>query len=340
DPDYRRRMTDEIQRLLDHHKNHPALLMWALGNEINLAGAGTPQAWRFVDGLARRIKAQDPNHPVISVISFDDVTANAIAAYAPHLDGLGINAYGALSDVRAMIDASAFKGPYLVTEWGVDGHWEAERTLWGRPIEPTSDQKVDYYLQRYAHDIQANSDRCIGSYVFLWGQKQERTPTWYSMFIEQLPGIPAAACATVDAMHYSWSGDWPHNRAPQVMGVTIDDRPAGNGVVLNPEQSFVARVEAVDPENDGLRFVWEMMAEPTVLGVGGSPEPRPPVLQSTVAEDVGELLLKAPASPGEYRLFVYVLDAGSRVGTANIPFRVDPPQHVATEPPVPPAAKG
>jgi len=336
DPAYRRRTVDEIQQVLDRHKNHPALLMWALGNEINLEGAGTPDAWQFVDELARMIKSQDPNHPVISVISFDDVTADTVAAYAPHLDALGINAYGTLSKVRAMIDASTFKGPYLITEWGVNGHWEAERTVWGRPIEPTSQQKVDFHLQRYAQEILANSDRCIGSYVFLWGQKQERTPTWYSMFIEQLPGLerPAAACATVDAMQYSWSGGWPSNRAPAVGRMTIDDQFAGGGVTFAPGQPFVASVEAVDPENDGLRFVWQMMAEPITLSTGGAYEPQPEPLGEMIAEDLGKLHLTAPDNAGEYRLFVYVLDPDGRVGTANVPFQV------GLSPTPPPATAG
>ena len=81
--------------------------MWSLGNEINLEGANTPAAWRFVNELARMIKHQDPNHPVISVISYDNRTLNNIAGHAPDLDAVGINAYGALSGVRAMIDASA-----------------------------------------------------------------------------------------------------------------------------------------------------------------------------------------------------------------------------------------
>jgi len=342
DTRYRQRLTDEIQRLLDRHKNHPALLMWALGNEINLESAGTPEAWQFVDELASRIKAQDPHHPVITVISFDADTANRIATHAPHLDALGVNAYGDLSNVRAMIDASAFAGPYLVTEWGVDGHWEAERTVWGRPIEPTSRQKVDFHLQRYARDILANSDRCIGSYVFLWGQKQERTPTWYSMFIEQLPGLdrPAAACATVDAMHYSWSGGWPANRAPEVAGMTIDDQPAGSNVIMKPGQQFLARVDAVDPENDGLRFVWELMMEPTILGTGGSFEPLPETQGSMIAGDLGNLNLTAPAVSGEYRLYVYVLDTDGHVGTANVPFQVGQPPPSESAGPANPASGG
>ena len=131
---YRSRIARDIQDLLDEYKNHPALLMWSLGNEINLLDANIPEAWQFVNRMSRMIKDQDPHHPVISVIAYDDITLNNIARHAPDLDAVGINAYGALSGVRAMIDSSAYDGPYIITEWGVDGHWEAEKTTWGRPI--------------------------------------------------------------------------------------------------------------------------------------------------------------------------------------------------------------
>ncbi|MCB2147503.1 MAG: hypothetical protein KQI81_13590 [Deltaproteobacteria bacterium] len=325
DPAYKTRKIEEVQQLLELHKNHPALLMWALGNEINLEGADTPEAWEFVNELACQIKSQDPHHPVITVISYDEDTPNNLAAYAPDLDAVGINAYASLSSVRIMIEDSDFEGPYLITEWGVDGHWEAKRTVWGRPIEPTSEQKVDFHLRRYEQNILANSDRCIGSYVFLWGQKQERTPTWYSMFIEKLPGIdlPVAACATVDAMRFNWSGDWPSNRAPKVVRITINNRIASGDVTLTPGESFIARVAAADPDKDGLRFVWELMEEPTELGIGGSYEPRPGALDVVIDGSLPELSLLAPQKAGEYRLFVYVLDQNGHVGTANFPFQVD-----------------
>jgi hypothetical protein len=325
DPAYKSRTTREVRRLLDEHKNHPALLMWSLGNEINLQGADTPATWRFVNDLAWLIKQEDPHHPVISVIAYDDRTLNDIARHAPDLDAVGINAYGALSGVRAMIDASAYNGPYIITEWGVDGHWEAAQTAWGRPIEPTSEEKAEFHLQRYAHNILANSDKCIGSYVFLWGQKQERTPTWYSMFIENLPGtdIPGAACPTVDVMRYNWSGSWPSNRAPKVDRMTINGGVAAGDVRLTPGEPFVARVAASDPDDDALGYVWELMAEPALLGVGGSHEPRPGVLGDVMQGSLPELSLLAPQRTGEYRLFVYVLDRNGHVGTANIPFQVD-----------------
>jgi hypothetical protein len=324
DSGYRSSIKNKIQDLLDNHKHHPALLMWALGNETNLRGADTPAAWQFVNELASLIKSQDPLHPVVSVIVPIAGTLDNIAEYAPNLDVVGINTYGGLPRVREIIEASAYEGPYIITEWGVNGHWEADRTEWGRPIEPTSAQKADFHLKRYEQHILANRDRCLGSYVFRWGHKQERTPTWYSMFIENVPGIdlPEVSCPTVDVMRFNWSGSWPTNQAPRVAGLTVNGI-AGGALRLTPGESIVARVDAADPENDGLRYVWELLEEPTVLGSGGKPEPRPAALGDVVDGNLPQLNLVAPQKTGEYRLFVYVLDPNGNVGTANIPFQVN-----------------
>jgi hypothetical protein len=325
DPGYKIRKTQQVQRLLDDHKNAPSLLIWSLGNEINLRGANSAEAWQFVNELARMIKNQDPNHPVITVIDHDGDALNNIARHAPDLDAVGINAYASIAGVRAMVDGSAYDGPYIITEWGVNGHWEAKRTAWGRPIEPTSRQKAGYHLRRYTEHILANNDKCIGSYVFLWGQKQERTPTWYSMFIENLPGveITGVSCPTVDVMHFNWYGNWPYNRAPAVDRMTINARLAEENVRLAAGEAFTARVAASDPESDRLSYIWELLEEPVVLGIGGSHEPRPVGLGDVIKGSLPELRLQAPDRAGEYRLFVYVLDGNGHVGTANIPFRVD-----------------
>jgi Glycosyl hydrolases family 2, TIM barrel domain len=327
DPIYRANMIKEVRNLVTRYRSHPALLIWALGNEINLEGADTREAWLFVDELARQVKELDPNHPVITVITSKQTTLNDIAAFAPHLDAVGINAYGAVTSLRTKIDRSLYTGPYIITEWGVDGHWEVLHTAWGRPIEPSSARKEEFHLQRYSHDILANSDRCIGSYVFLWGQKQERTPTWYSMFLKDGLGtdIGTVSFPAVDAMHYNWTGTWPLNRAPQVRHMILNNVSAEHNIVLSPNEPMVSRVEADDPENDSLSYVWELLEEPTALGTGGSFEARPKTLAS-VREDRSPVLnLQAPSKPGQYRLFVYVLDHNGHAGTANIPFQVDGP---------------
>ena len=68
----------------------------------------------------------------------------------------------------------------MITEWGPTGWWETASTEWKAPIEQTSEEKRQVYEERYTQYISANP-RCLGSFVFLWGQKEERTPTWFSL---------------------------------------------------------------------------------------------------------------------------------------------------------------
>ena len=55
--------------------------------------------------------------------------------------------------------------------------------------------------------IASNPRQIMGSYVFLWGQKQERTPTWYGQFLEDGVETEAwvrAADPDGDVLAYRW----------------------------------------------------------------------------------------------------------------------------------------
>jgi hypothetical protein len=101
------------------------------------------------------------------------------------IDLLCINTYGGLATLPRTIRQSGWDGAYLVTEWGPTGHWEGLQTIWKSPIEETSSEKAAVYKSRYEYGIENDRQKCLGSYVFLWGQKQERTPTWYGVFTEK-----------------------------------------------------------------------------------------------------------------------------------------------------------
>jgi hypothetical protein len=319
---YKTNKRTEVANLLTSYKAHPALLMWALGNEIN-GGADVQAAWTFVNELAGMIHQQDPHHPVMTVLAGSGLAViNNVALWAPQINVLGINSYAGVTNVDAEVKSSKFTGPYVVTEFGPTGHWEIANTTWMRPLEQTSAEKAQVYQGRYDY-IFSHRDRALGSYVFLWGQKQERTPTWYSMFLERLTdlGLNQETCATVDAMIYKWSGSWPVNRAPHVTALTLNGLPATANVTLTPGQTMAASVTATEPESDPMTFIWELMPEPTVIGTGGSAEPRPArVGQATTTDPT--TTMTAPATAGQYRLFVYVLDGQGHAGTANVPFLV------------------
>jgi hypothetical protein len=312
----------QIESWVNQFKGHGATLFWALGNEID---PGATAAWQFVDQMAKWIHQQDPNHPVGTVIAATGTEPiNDVIATASHLDFIGLNAYGAIGSVEPWVSASNFNGPYISSEWGVNGDWEVQNTSWGRPVEPTSAGKVTECEDHYTQGIAPNKARDLGSYVFLWGQKQEATPTWFSMFVESIPQLELAAqsCPTVDAMQYMWKGSWPANRAPNVTDMQINGQQAAANVTLSPSQAINATVSATDPDGDAITYSWEMLEEPAPTAPGAT-QARPPTVGSRVAgAATPTLTTTAPPTGGQYRLFAYALDGKGHVGTANVPFLV------------------
>lgn len=339
DPGFRARWRDEVTATARRIAGHPALLMWALGNEVN-SGADRDETWRCIDDLAQAIKAIDPNHPVMTVLAgAPSATIARIATLAPNLDLLGLNQYGGLPGTpNALAQAPAYTKPYLITEWGPQGHWESPRAPWGRPVEADSAAKSATY-RRNADLIASFAPRCFGSYVFLWGQKQERTPTWYSMFVENRGdlGLQAEACPTIDIMTAVWSGRDPTLRAPTFRGARIDGASAPAWLTLRPQQRVRVDLAADDADGDALRVVWEVLREPTQLGNGGSFEGRPQTVAGAVTPISAGSGSLALAEPGEYRLFAYILDGSGRVATWNLPLLVEGEAVAASEAPAPEA---
>jgi hypothetical protein len=254
-------------------------------------------------------------------------TINNVAQYAPAIDILGINSYRGVVNAPKDTEASNFKGPYMITEWGPYGHWEVGKTSWGAPLEQNSDEKAKAYEASYKLLLD-HSKRCIGSYVFLWGQKQERTPTWYGMFLEKNEklGLNAETVASVDVMSSLWSGKPPANTAPSLTSVQINGAAPVENLTVKPDEEFTVSVKAADANNDTLTYVWEVLPEATKLGSGGSFEPRPQGPEGAIArtDPAGSATVKV-AAPGNYRVFGYVLDGKGKAATFNIPFQVKQP---------------
>ncbi|MEJ0104867.1 MAG: hypothetical protein WDO19_20935 [Bacteroidota bacterium] len=137
----------------------------------------------------------------------------------PDIDLLAINTYGGLATLPRTIRMAGWDGPYMVTEWGPTGHWEGCNYMEISHRRNKQGEKAAVYKSRYEYSIEKDKDKCIGSYVFLWGQKQERTPTWYGMFTEK-----GEESEVVDVMQYLWSGQWPKNQAPHLYSLQINNK--------------------------------------------------------------------------------------------------------------------
>lgn len=307
-------LTAQVERL----KNHPALMLWVIGNELNFEK--NPKVWDAVNDLSRRIHQIDPNHPTTTTLAgFNKETVALVRARAPDLDFLCFQMYCDIINLPRYLADASWDKPYIVSEWGATGHWECGKTAWGAPIENDSAVKADLYKTRYEKVIQSDQTLCLGSYVFFWGQKQERTPTWYGMFLES-----GEETAPVDVMHYFWNGAWAANRSPRVEGIWLEGKTASQNVRVRSGQSCRARVNASDPDRDTLAFRWEIMAESTSRNVGGDRESKPASLPGRISDPArGEIVFQAPNQPGAYRLFAYVFDGKGHAAHANIPFFVE-----------------
>ena len=323
DEAWRKQTIEEVQLLAQTFKNDTSIFAWGIGNEIELDNrANTATAWSFVNLLAQEIKKIDKRHLVSTVISHHPDALEMVAKYAPDLDFVGINSYGDILNVKNVFANSAYKGPYLITEWGPTGWWETKNTEWKAPIEQTSEEKRIVYEERYTNAIAADP-RCMGSFVFLWGQKEERTPTWFCLFVEDdVEGLPLKGEKTpmVEAMERVWTKQEPAQTAPVVHGIAI------NGIPFEPRvkagRTFEGTVDVTDRENDKLTYVWEVLKEATITATGGAYEPRPDRVGEVQTTDANKVSI-AIAEPGYYRLYAYILDGTGFVSTANIPFAVE-----------------
>jgi len=310
---------EEVKQSIMEIKNHPALLMWGIGNELNLRYTNS-KVWDAVNDISKMIHEVDGNHPTTTMLAGGKTKMlKEVIDMAPDLDFLSFQYYGSIVNLPGDLKKANYTGAYLVTEWGATGHWEVEKTSWGRPIEENSSVKARSYKRRYQSIIQEDANRCLGSFVFLWGQKQERTPTWYGLFLED--GSPTEV---VDVMHYLWNGNWPKNRAPELIDFKLNSQDAFSSIKVSQNQICKAEVNVKDPENKPLKYRWEILREVPVelQSEGGDFEPKQ---KSVLSFDYGQydstIDFNAPDA-GEYRLFVYIKDNQGKAATANIPFLV------------------
>jgi hypothetical protein len=301
------------------YKDHPALLGWMIGNEPNLH-AENPGVYDAINDISEMIHDLDGQHPTTTALAgFGQGLADITRQRMQDLDFISVQFYGDIVNLPRYMEEIGWDRPYMVTEWGAIGHWEVPKTEWGAPIEQNSSDKAANYHTSYEKAIAVDPDRIIGNYVFLWGQKQERTPTWYGMFLAD-----GSKTETVDVMQKIWTGEWPDNRSPQVNSLTLNGQVAPDNVTLAAGSMNEASITAADPEDDSLSFRWEVMRESQATQTGGDREQIPEAIGGLFTDtDGARVSFRAPEEPGAYRLFVYVHDGQGSAGHANIPFRVE-----------------
>lgn len=315
DPAQRAAQLARVEKLVNEHRDHPALLLWGVGNEVELEG-DMDKAFAFVEEAAALVKSLDPHHPTMGVIAeIGEGKARKLQDACPSIDIIGINSYAGLASIPRRLSEQGVTRPYVITEFGPPGPWEVGKAPWGAPFEPSSAEKARVYERNYRGGVLAErGKRCLGSFAFLWGHKQEATSTWFGMFLPTGEATP-----TVDTMTRLWSGSYPDNRAPLVQRITLD----AEGLEFAPGRVLHATVHAEDPDADPLDIEWELRLESTDRRSGGDDEAVPDRVPIEVERADGRgAKVTLPDRPGNYRLFVTVRDGHNNAGTANLPIRV------------------
>lgn len=314
------------EQIVTRYKSHPALLMWCLGNEVDF-----PYRPRFrpfykaYNRLLDMIHARDPDHPVTTaLINFNRRNIYNLRWKVPQLDLISLNIFGELQSLRNDLQKFSWfwNGPFLITEWGINGPWESETTAWGAPIENTSNKKADQYLQRYTDYMPVNDPRFLGACVFFWGQKQEVTHTWFGLFT---PNGEVSAAA--QAMQFIWTGRQPLHKAPAFQYMLLEGKGARDNILLPPGTRFSAELLLESPASDALRLEWEVLPEDWFIRSRKDVNPlKPPVLDSLLLSREGtKARFQAPLREGPYRVFVTAYDRYGNFATTNTPFYVIAP---------------
>ena len=310
--DHCAKQTARVKKEVTEFRDHPALLFWGLGNEAEGDGSNTAY-WMQLEVLAKAVKEIDPAHPTFTAVAGLQPTKIAgLDAHTPSLDFVGINTYAALNNLRKYLAENGWKRPWVVTEYGPRGFWESPRSSWGAPIEQTSGEKAKLIRKAYQAAIQPAGD-CWGGYVFLWGQKQEATSTWFGIFTDS-----GESTSVRDVMNELWKNQPPPDHAPELN--KLISTAAKKEIAASSE--FIAQAEATDADGDPLTYHWTLTPESAGRDAKGRERKTAALAKCLIKAEGTFASFQAPEKPGHYRVHLRVTDNRHRAATGNFPILV------------------
>ncbi len=247
DTTYKNSMLDEFAQWVDTYKSHPATLMWNVGNESvlglqNCYGGAGLEAQRdaytsFVNDVAKKIHAIDPDHPVTST----DAWTGAWPYYkrnAPGLDLYAVNSYANLCKVRQDWIDGGYDKPYIITEGGPAGEWEVPDDVNGIPDEPTDVQKADGYTRAWGC-VTGHAGVALGATLFHYGREHDFGGVWFNLVPDGLKRL------SYYAVKKAYTGSAGGNTPPVITNMAVSPAsaaPAG--------REFTVHADIRDPDGD------------------------------------------------------------------------------------------
>jgi len=325
DPKQVDKLFDAYHRIVQRNRNHPALLAWGLGNELVMPlSSQSSHFYKAYNRFLKMIHTEDKDHPVTTtIINYQKQSLLNIKWKIKDLDFISINTYNRLKDMKKQLGRLSWfwDGPFMVSEWSPNGGWESETTVWQAPIENTSTKKAEQYLEFYQKYMPVDNGRFLGSLVFYWGNRQEYTHTWYSVFNED--GTPTEI---KESLKDCWTGTSTPHQSVKIKYMLIDSMGARDNILLSPGSKHIANLllEPGQLQDSSLRYSWEIVKEDW-LHWGRTwhyfkrPEAERNLLSDSTLQNAPFV---CPTKQGPYRIFINVYNSKGFCATANTPFYV------------------
>lgn len=319
DSNFRKRTLRYIEREVNRYKDHPALLIWGIGNEVHPKHYNI-SSWEFLTEACKLVKKLDPNHPVTtSIAGYPRKNVPFMNMFLKNVDFVSFNTFGGIDAFEEKMKNPiwGYDAPYILSEWGFNGYWSTKHTKWHSPIEPASSAKAARFSTIWNKYITAD-DRSLGGYVFFWGQKQEYTNSWYSLFspLQEKTLI-------VDSLASIWKGKRVKNFSPTIQSVNWINQPDISNIRVDTSSIHTLQLQLVDPENDRLSITVSIKHETSLNVDDFGIEAEPLEVKNSLLEiQQNTISFKAPHVPGIYRIYVKVSDNKGSCDMLNLPFLV------------------
>jgi hypothetical protein len=307
-----------LRKVIQRYRSHPALLMWCVGNEVDFPyKAKYAPFYNAYNRLLDMIHTEDPDHPVTTaIINYQFRNIMNIRTKVSGLDIISFNIFGSIKDLQRKLNRYSWlwNGPFVITEWGIYSPQEAQCTAWGVPLEPASTTKARQYRKLYTKQLPIDNPRFLGALTFYWGQKEEVTPTWYSILDES-----GAATAMAAEMQALWTDSLPAHVPPALEYMLVNGKGGGDNIIMEPGTLQTASLKIDTPPAGSWRIVWKVLDE----DFNPDNTRRPPEhLVSITPRNNSRITFYAPNKEGPYRLYAWLYDNHGNVSTANTPFYV------------------
>lgn len=287
-------------------KDHPALLLWGVGNEVflNLPESAKPAYAAALENTCREIKKLDPDHPLVAVDAWTKAVP-WIEKLCPSVDAHGVNTYGpGIAALPAALRAAGSTRPWIVTEYGSRGDWDTRPDANGVKLEVGDDEKYRTITDAWNKTLRPEREagRCFGLFVFNYGNSFGYTNLKHGLLLGE------STRPAWHAVREIYLGEKPSPPLPRIIAFRVlPDSPASAGWITGELQ-----VSGTEGDPVSVSFAGNFRGAPTrkerdaVVPLESKPGPTPTTW-----------LVKVPATPGALKLYALVKDTRGNIVTAT-----------------------